>query len=89
MKAAGVTIRRMTLVQDALQKQRAFHEWDLAGDLTDERVADTKKKMAKLDTEIAKLGKAIIGLTEVYAAGWLDKPADAVVRSVIRQAVNA
>ena len=94
-RAAGTTIRKLTLLMDEMQAERkaqAFtveneERWRKEGrvDLYDrEREQAARQAMARLDTKISDLGRTIASLSQVYADGWLDKPAAAVIRGIIR-----
>lgn len=98
MKNAGITIRRLSLLRDALQDER-----NRLTDSIDREIAiaeanrptgtvatrsDYEQVMraerSRIDTALERIKPALIGLTEIYSSGWFDMPLSTFVASIKR-----
>lgn len=103
MKAAGITIRKLTILRDQLQLDRnalsysiqfnddTLHQLEQSGngktfdaDCARERGKSLRAERSRLDTAMEKVKPALIALTDLYANGWLDMPAETVAATVRR-----
>lgn len=99
MKSAGITIRRLTIIRDALQMTRnsitstLAHTEDLVENqkmTTDEltRIHQSsvmyRQERARIDTALEEIRPAIVALTTLYARGWLDMSPETLIASVVR-----
>lgn len=92
MRAAGITIRKLTLLRDALQLQRNHLTGSIAfaeayPDMTtlgSNEVKDMRVTRARIDTALEELRPAIVALTSIYSRGWLDMTPEDVASSVKR-----
>jgi hypothetical protein len=99
LKAAGLTIRKLTLLRDALQSNRntatnaidwKTSEWEanrpsgqVLGFVPTE-ISDLRAQRSRIDTALEEIRPALVSLTTIYSRGWLDMTPDVVCSTVRR-----